>query len=144
MLGGLISFNLNPMSIFSYPMELGFQAGFINPRCVAGRVVGWPPYSVPSSRGPVVPCSRATLCYRYDMVGAAVAIVRLCTASARPRPSHCPQAHPTAGTALTTSSLKCGGCATCAHACRWSCSLSASCRGQPSVRASSRLAPAGL
>ena len=84
MLGGLISFNLNPMSIFSYPMELGFQAGFINPRCVAGRVVGWPPYSVPSSRGPVVPCSRATLCYRYDMVGAAVAIVRLCTASARP------------------------------------------------------------
>lgn len=32
MLGGLISFNLNPMSIFSYPMELGKQAGFINPR----------------------------------------------------------------------------------------------------------------
>jgi cellulose synthase/poly-beta-1,6-N-acetylglucosamine synthase-like glycosyltransferase len=32
MLGGLISFNLNPMSIFSYPLELGLQAGFINPR----------------------------------------------------------------------------------------------------------------
>jgi hypothetical protein len=32
MLGGLISFNLNPMSIFSYPLELGKQAGFINPR----------------------------------------------------------------------------------------------------------------
>lgn len=32
MLGGLISFNLNPMSIFSYPMELGKKAGFINPR----------------------------------------------------------------------------------------------------------------
>jgi hypothetical protein len=32
MLGGLISFNLNPMSVFSYPMELGFRAGFINPR----------------------------------------------------------------------------------------------------------------
>eukprot|EP01063_Lacrimia_lanifica_P009400 TRINITY_DN1639_c0_g1_i2.p1 TRINITY_DN1639_c0_g1~~TRINITY_DN1639_c0_g1_i2.p1 ORF type:complete len:539 (+),score=193.79 TRINITY_DN1639_c0_g1_i2:63-1679(+) len=32
MLGGLISFNLNPMSVFSYPMELGFAAGFINPR----------------------------------------------------------------------------------------------------------------
>ena len=34
MLGGLISFNLNPMSIFSYPMELGLAAGFINPRYV--------------------------------------------------------------------------------------------------------------
>mmetsp|Transcript_9103 Transcript_9103/g.13702 ORF Transcript_9103/g.13702 Transcript_9103/m.13702 type:complete len:613 (+) Transcript_9103:30-1868(+) len=32
MLGGLISFNLNPMSIFSYPMELGLKSGFINPR----------------------------------------------------------------------------------------------------------------
>lgn len=32
MLGGLISFNLNPMSIFSYPIELGKCAGFINPR----------------------------------------------------------------------------------------------------------------
>eukprot|EP01062_Namystynia_karyoxenos_P030374 TRINITY_DN22705_c0_g1_i1.p1 TRINITY_DN22705_c0_g1~~TRINITY_DN22705_c0_g1_i1.p1 ORF type:complete len:581 (+),score=203.05 TRINITY_DN22705_c0_g1_i1:93-1745(+) len=32
MLGGLISFNLNPMSIFSYPVELGLHAGFINPR----------------------------------------------------------------------------------------------------------------
>lgn len=32
MLGGLISFNLNPMSVFSYPIELGLQAGFINPR----------------------------------------------------------------------------------------------------------------
>lgn len=32
MLGGLISFNLNPMSIFSYPIELGLKAGFINPR----------------------------------------------------------------------------------------------------------------
>jgi cellulose synthase/poly-beta-1,6-N-acetylglucosamine synthase-like glycosyltransferase len=32
MLGGLISFNLNPMSIFSYPLELGLQVGFINPR----------------------------------------------------------------------------------------------------------------
>jgi cellulose synthase/poly-beta-1,6-N-acetylglucosamine synthase-like glycosyltransferase len=32
MLGGLISFNLNPMSIFSYPMELGVISGFINPR----------------------------------------------------------------------------------------------------------------
>jgi hypothetical protein len=32
MLGGLISFNLNPMSIFSYPLELGLMAGFINPR----------------------------------------------------------------------------------------------------------------
>lgn len=32
MLGGLISFNLNPMSIFSYPLELGLEAGFINPR----------------------------------------------------------------------------------------------------------------
>jgi hypothetical protein len=32
MLGGLISFNLNPMSIFSYPIELGLAAGFINPR----------------------------------------------------------------------------------------------------------------
>ena len=32
MLGGLISFNLNPMSIFSYPIELGLSAGFINPR----------------------------------------------------------------------------------------------------------------
>ena len=32
MLGGLISFNLNPMSIFSYPMELGYISGFINPR----------------------------------------------------------------------------------------------------------------
>ncbi len=32
MLGGLISFNLNPMSIFSYPLELGLKAGFINPR----------------------------------------------------------------------------------------------------------------
>jgi hypothetical protein len=32
MLGGLISFNLNPMSIFSYPMELALAAGFINPR----------------------------------------------------------------------------------------------------------------
>jgi cellulose synthase/poly-beta-1,6-N-acetylglucosamine synthase-like glycosyltransferase len=32
MLGGLISFDLNPMSIFSYPLELGLEAGFINPR----------------------------------------------------------------------------------------------------------------
>mmetsp|Transcript_62778 Transcript_62778/g.144570 ORF Transcript_62778/g.144570 Transcript_62778/m.144570 type:complete len:588 (-) Transcript_62778:194-1957(-) len=32
MLGGLISFNLNPMSIFSYPLELGLTGGFINPR----------------------------------------------------------------------------------------------------------------
>eukprot|EP00760_Papus_ankaliazontas_P017723 PhM_4_TR17374/c1_g1_i4/m.73160 len=32
MLGGLISFNVNPMSIFSYPVELGYAAGFINPR----------------------------------------------------------------------------------------------------------------
>ncbi|CAE7183402.1 ANKRD50 [Symbiodinium necroappetens] len=32
MLGGLISFNLNPMSVFSYPLELGQMAGFINPR----------------------------------------------------------------------------------------------------------------
>ena len=32
MLGGLISYNLNPMSIFSYPLELGLKAGFINPR----------------------------------------------------------------------------------------------------------------
>ena len=32
MLGGLISFNLNPMSIFSYPLELGRISGFINPR----------------------------------------------------------------------------------------------------------------
>jgi hypothetical protein len=32
MLGGLITFNLNPMSIFSYPLELGLKAGFINPR----------------------------------------------------------------------------------------------------------------
>ncbi|GAB5361216.1 hypothetical protein AAMO2058_000694400 [Amorphochlora amoebiformis] len=32
MLGGLISFNLNPMSIFSYPITLGAKAGFINPR----------------------------------------------------------------------------------------------------------------
>lgn len=32
MLGGLISFNLNPMSIFSYPLELGLKVGFINPR----------------------------------------------------------------------------------------------------------------
>eukprot|EP00756_Hemistasia_phaeocysticola_P028103 Hpha_TRINITY_DN16156_c7_g5::TRINITY_DN16156_c7_g5_i1::g.3519::m.3519 len=32
MLGGLISMNLNPMSIFSYPLELGLRAGFINPR----------------------------------------------------------------------------------------------------------------
>jgi len=32
MLGGLICFNLNPMSIFSYPLELGLEAGFINPR----------------------------------------------------------------------------------------------------------------
>lgn len=32
MLGGLISFNLNPMSIFSYPIELGLKSGFINPR----------------------------------------------------------------------------------------------------------------
>mmetsp|Transcript_51715 Transcript_51715/g.123896 ORF Transcript_51715/g.123896 Transcript_51715/m.123896 type:complete len:655 (-) Transcript_51715:57-2021(-) len=32
MLGGLISFNLNPMSVFSYPLELGLEAGFINPR----------------------------------------------------------------------------------------------------------------
>jgi hypothetical protein len=32
MLGGLISFDLNPMSIFSYPVELGLTTGFINPR----------------------------------------------------------------------------------------------------------------
>lgn len=32
MLGGLIGFSLNPMSIFSYPLELGLAAGFINPR----------------------------------------------------------------------------------------------------------------
>jgi hypothetical protein len=32
MLGGLISFNLNPMSIFSYPLQLGLKSGFINPR----------------------------------------------------------------------------------------------------------------
>jgi hypothetical protein len=32
MLRGLISFNLNPMSIFSYPLELGLKGGFINPR----------------------------------------------------------------------------------------------------------------
>jgi len=32
MLGGLISFNLNPMSIFSFPIELGLKSGFINPR----------------------------------------------------------------------------------------------------------------
>jgi hypothetical protein len=32
MLGGLISFDLNPMSIFSYPLELGLKVGFINPR----------------------------------------------------------------------------------------------------------------
>jgi hypothetical protein len=28
----LISYNLNSMSIFSYPLELGLAAGFINPR----------------------------------------------------------------------------------------------------------------
>jgi hypothetical protein len=32
MLGGLISFDINPMSIFSYPLEMGLRAGFINPR----------------------------------------------------------------------------------------------------------------
>ena len=32
MLGGLISFDLNPMSVFSYPLELGLEAGFVNPR----------------------------------------------------------------------------------------------------------------
>jgi hypothetical protein len=32
MLGGQIAFDLNPMSIFSYPLELGLKAGFINPR----------------------------------------------------------------------------------------------------------------
>eukprot|EP00163_Fabomonas_tropica_P003593 TRINITY_DN1309_c0_g1_i2.p1 TRINITY_DN1309_c0_g1~~TRINITY_DN1309_c0_g1_i2.p1 ORF type:complete len:493 (+),score=83.87 TRINITY_DN1309_c0_g1_i2:628-2106(+) len=32
MLGGLITFDLNPMSIFSYPLELGLTAGFVNPR----------------------------------------------------------------------------------------------------------------
>lgn len=32
MMGGLISFNLNPMSIFTYPLELGATAGYINPR----------------------------------------------------------------------------------------------------------------
>lgn len=32
MLGGQIAFNLNPMSIFSYPLELGLKSGFINPR----------------------------------------------------------------------------------------------------------------
>jgi len=31
-LGGLISFDLNPMSIFSYPLDLALKAGFINPR----------------------------------------------------------------------------------------------------------------
>jgi hypothetical protein len=32
MLGGLISFGLNPMSTFSYPLELGVRASFVNPR----------------------------------------------------------------------------------------------------------------
>ena len=32
MLGGLIPFGLNPMSIFSYPLELGLATGFTNPR----------------------------------------------------------------------------------------------------------------
>eukprot|EP00466_Bigelowiella_natans_P014494 jgi/Bigna1/67270/fgenesh1_pg.3_\ len=32
MLGGLISFDLNPMSTFSYPLELGARTGYLNPR----------------------------------------------------------------------------------------------------------------
>ena len=76
MLGGLISFNLNPMSIFSYPMELGFQAGFINPRCVAGRVAGWAPTLSPSPDG------RHSGRNRPPLHGLA-----------RPSPFHCPQGH---------------------------------------------------
>lgn len=67
MLGGLISFNLNPMSIFSYPIELGLKAGFINPRygvddiiakvrwmCATNEAVPVELLPVPSISGPTI------------------------------------------------------------------------------------------
>lgn len=67
MLGGLISFNLNPMSIFSYPIELGMKAGFINPRygvddiiakvrwmCATNEAVPVELLPVPSISGPTI------------------------------------------------------------------------------------------
>jgi hypothetical protein len=38
-LGALIPFELNPLSIYSYPLELGLDAGFINPRYAADDVL---------------------------------------------------------------------------------------------------------
>jgi hypothetical protein len=40
MLGGLISFSLNSMSIFSYPLELGLKVGMINPRYGVDDIIG--------------------------------------------------------------------------------------------------------
>lgn len=67
MLGGLIAFNLNPMSVFSYPLELGLQAGFINPRygvddiiakvrwmCATNSAVPIELLPIPSISGPTI------------------------------------------------------------------------------------------
>jgi hypothetical protein len=67
MLGGLISFNLNPMSIFSYPLELGLTVGFINPRYGVDDIIAkvrWMCYTnervpiellpIPSISGPTI------------------------------------------------------------------------------------------
>ena len=39
LLGGLVSFDVSPMGTFSYPMELGYCSGFINPRYTMEDVI---------------------------------------------------------------------------------------------------------
>mmetsp|Transcript_28851 Transcript_28851/g.31492 ORF Transcript_28851/g.31492 Transcript_28851/m.31492 type:complete len:638 (+) Transcript_28851:51-1964(+) len=76
MLGGLISFNLNPMSVFSYPLELGLQVGFINPRygvddiiakvrwmCLTNEQVPIELLPIPSISGPTI---GQTIVQEYD------------------------------------------------------------------------------
>jgi molecular chaperone GrpE (heat shock protein) len=76
MLGGLISFNLNPMSIFSYPLELGLTVGFINPRYGVDDIIAkvrWMCYTnervpiellpIPSISGPTI---GKTIVQEYD------------------------------------------------------------------------------
>lgn len=76
MLGGLVPFGLNPMSVFSYPLELGLRAGFINPRygvddiiakvrwmCATNEAVPVELLPVPSISGPTIGTS---LAHEYD------------------------------------------------------------------------------
>jgi len=80
MLGGLIPFGLNPMSIFSYPLELGASTGFINPRysvediifqvraiCQTSAAVPLRLLPVPVISGPTIGSSYAEDFYEWQL-----------------------------------------------------------------------------